>query len=413
MTNANTNIDVLILTIVRVEFTAVAKYLKNVKKIASETGTLYRVGEYNNHKVVLRRVRDQGNAVMSSEVEEAIHLFRPKVVFLVGIAGGIKKVKLGDVVVVTRTYSYESGKESDAGFLFRNKGHATEHRLLERAKDASMDHDWMTLIPNSDKKYKIIDGAIASGEKVITTSKTKLYNIINTYCEDAIAVEMEGLGFSTVLHKFPYISGINIRGISDMIDGKDEIYNDGYRELAAEHAAVFTFYLLGEIGDIISEEILFYKNNKPNKRDMTNIIDGMDTTLKQLNENLKNQAENSNNTQSISVRGDSNQIIQAGGNVSQINCSGKNNNQLVNKTIETLQQVREHISKNNIETAFEQLSKLESHRYENELISLEREYRDIMKYTRINTLSLDDTLRSINSITNNLLNAISMIEKDS
>ncbi len=242
-------VDVLFLTTVAVESQAVSKFLQEKRRWKDElTGTIYTLGEFNGLKMGLRRIFDQGNVAMASETERAIHLLKPQVIFLVGIAGGRKKLNIGDVVIVTRTCSYESGKETKEEFRFREKGGRFNYELLQQAIAESEQSDWLTMTSHKDSKYKVKDGAIASGEKVVTTSKTELMKIIQRHCEDTIAVEMEGVGLSTVLYPYPKVKGLNIRGISDLIDGKDQIYDEGYRELAAENASAFAFHLIKQLG---------------------------------------------------------------------------------------------------------------------------------------------------------------------
>jgi nucleoside phosphorylase len=416
----NRNVDVLILTVVRVEFMAVVAYLSNIKKITSKTGTLYRIGKFKEHTIALRKVRDQTNAIMSSEVEEAIQLLQPKVVFLVGIAGGIKKVNLGDVVIVSKTYSYDSGKETDKGFMFRDKGNQTDYRLFEKAVGVSMDkkwtylEKWSRLVGDIPNEFKVIDGAIASGDKVITTSKTGLYEIIRRHCEDAVAVEMEGLGFSMVLHKFPHISGINIRGISDMLDGKDKIYDIGYREMAAENAATFAFHLIEDIEDVLAEEVVFYDNNKSGKKDITNIINQLDETLKEVKEDIQKQQSKVVPSLSVNIKGNNSNVKQAGRDIIEntYNYSNSISHRLAKNADLSLKQVRQLIAKNYLEKAFERLSEIQINEYKNELITQQRAYQDITEKMRLNTISHQEALLTINTITINLLNTISMIERE-
>ena len=65
---------------------------------------------------------------MKLKVNEAISSLSPKYVFLAGIAGGIKDPKIGDIVIGTKAYFYEGGKETNKGFVARpriieNKSH--------------------------------------------------------------------------------------------------------------------------------------------------------------------------------------------------------------------------------------------------------------------------------------------------
>ena len=62
--------------------------------------------------------RTPGAAAAASAV------FSPNAIALVGVAGGLKDLRLGNVVVADAVYDYESGKDTDRGYLPRIKTHA-------------------------------------------------------------------------------------------------------------------------------------------------------------------------------------------------------------------------------------------------------------------------------------------------
>jgi tetratricopeptide (TPR) repeat protein len=64
---------------------------------------------------------------------------------------------------------------------------------------------------------------------------------------DAVAVEMEGHGFLLGVHMSEPTQGIVVRGISDLLNDKDEANDDKWQPVAASHAAAFAFQVLSKL----------------------------------------------------------------------------------------------------------------------------------------------------------------------
>ena len=80
---------------------------------------------------------------------------------------------------------------------------------------------------------------------VRTSSQT--YKLIRKHYSDALAVEMEGHGFLLGVRMNHGTQGIVVRGISDLVDGKDEENDDKWQPVAARRAAAFAFQLLAKL----------------------------------------------------------------------------------------------------------------------------------------------------------------------
>ena len=99
------------------------------RKTEHVTGTVFHRGVVEGWDVVVAEV-GPGNAPAAVIAERAIGRFGPAVALFVGVAGGIKDVAIGDVVVATKVYGYESGKETDRGRAVNSLAASTMKRFL-------------------------------------------------------------------------------------------------------------------------------------------------------------------------------------------------------------------------------------------------------------------------------------------
>lgn len=191
-----------------------------------------------------------GNAGAAVEAERAIAYFNPSVILFVGIAGGIKDVAIGDVVAATKVYAYESGKLGDQFFTRPTLGQSA-YALVQRAKREARKTDWLQRLSSSPASQPhVFVAPIAAGEKVIASKESDVFNFIRASYNDAIAVEMEGFGFLSAAFAYPNIKAIVIRGISDLIEGKndDSVESEDVRqEKASDHASAFAFEILAKL----------------------------------------------------------------------------------------------------------------------------------------------------------------------
>jgi adenosylhomocysteine nucleosidase len=242
-------LKVLIVTALGVEFNAVKAFLNNpIKQRTAENLIIIR-GETLNTNISVSIVQvGYGNAAAAAETTRAIQATNPTHVFFVGIAGGLKEdVKIGDVVVADKMYSYSAGKASDA-FQPRPELYHPSYAILQEARHVVSEASWPNLIKlpanTTPRVFKAFVKPIVSGEQVVSSTKAETYSLIRQNYGDALAVEMEGYGFHTAFTAHPSIQNLVVRGISDLIDNKSV---DEMHELASATAAAFVFALLDEI----------------------------------------------------------------------------------------------------------------------------------------------------------------------
>lgn len=237
----------VIVTALALEADAVRAHLADVKEEVHDQGTVYFVGNFDADVKwrVAFLVAGQGNQTAAAEVERAIVHFKPQVILLVGIAGALKDLNLGDVVAADKIYGYERGKAADE-FLPRPSFGLSTYPLIQRAQAEAMKAEWIQKIkPNApDRAPTAVVAPIAAGEKVVASMDSPEFKALRKYTSDAVAVEMEGAGFLAGAHMNHGVNALVVRGISDRIEGKGEADAGGSQPRAASHAAAFAFQCL-------------------------------------------------------------------------------------------------------------------------------------------------------------------------
>lgn len=239
-----------IFTALPVEYRAVRKHLRCLKEILHPQGAIYEQGIFSSNdqewEVVIAQV-GPGNEQAALEVERAIQYFNPRIILFVGVAGGVKDVKLGDVVVASQVYAYESGKAGNT-FEPRPQLGLPNYRLLNRAIAEARKDDWLQhfgeLIP--DPHPNVFIKPIAAGGKVISSTSSELYKLIKSNYGDTLAVEMEGYGFLKAAYANSQVDALVIRGISDLINDKKKADKAGFQEIASRNASAFAFEVLAK-----------------------------------------------------------------------------------------------------------------------------------------------------------------------
>jgi nucleoside phosphorylase len=237
----------VILTALSIEYLAVRQHLTNLKE-ETHKGTIYERGSFTaqerDWEVGIVEI-GAGNSGAAVEAERAIAYFIPDVILCVGVAGGIKDVALGDVVASTKIYGYESGKAEET-FKPRPEIGLAAYGLEQRAKAEAKNSDWLKRISEIEPIPRVFVAPIAAGEKVISSTKSEVYQFLRSNYGDAVAVEMEGFGFLEATRANQRVSAIVIRGISDLIDGKAKADGAGSQEIASRHASAFAFEMLAK-----------------------------------------------------------------------------------------------------------------------------------------------------------------------
>jgi nucleoside phosphorylase/protein-tyrosine-phosphatase len=249
MNDQTTTRRAVIVTAIGLEYSAVRSHLTNITE-STHHGTIYETGTFATsastwHVTILET--GMGNTNAAVETERAIGQHHPDIVLFVGIAGGLKDAKIGDVIAATHVYGYESGKQAEE-FLVRPNVGTASYDLVQRARAEARKTTWHTLrTPPPNDLPRVLIGPIAAGEKVLTSSTAPLRNFLHKHYNDALAIEMEGRGFLAATYANTQTKSIVIRGISDLLDNKSVTDEAGNQALAAEHASVFAYHLLATL----------------------------------------------------------------------------------------------------------------------------------------------------------------------
>jgi nucleoside phosphorylase/DNA-binding NarL/FixJ family response regulator len=284
---AKQSVDVVIITALEEEYQAVCRQLEDLRTLpgtrtspnvyAWQAGHVFSENYGSNYQVVVGMTGKAGNPQSTMATLEAVALWDPRYVFFSGIAGGLmnfKKaaqdpnfrpdVRLGDVVIADVIHGYEYGKlETD--FTPRDDWtYPTDLGLLTKAIAYKTNPAWrqrIRLNPPKRRRPNILDGQIASGDKVVDDPSNAFFATIYRKWPKAKAVEMEGAGIGAAINQArdrgKVVGFLMIRGISDLPRPPESVglfkkwqgergteERDNWKPYAAEVAAAVTVGLI-------------------------------------------------------------------------------------------------------------------------------------------------------------------------
>jgi predicted ATP-binding protein involved in virulence/nucleoside phosphorylase len=239
---------VVILTSLPIEYLAVREYIRNPHEQITESGTIYERGVFTSNDQscdVIIIETGRGNSIAGLEAERAIRCFNPDIILFVGTASGIRDVAVGDVVIATKIYNYDSGvTTTDGAFSPRPITVFPSYSLEQRARSEIRKNEWVDRLSTINSNPRAFAAPVASGEKILTSDKSESFKLLNSFYHDAIAVEMEGFGFLSAIKSYSNISALVIKGISNIITENGKHYND---KIAAMNASAFAFEILDKV----------------------------------------------------------------------------------------------------------------------------------------------------------------------
>lgn len=251
---------VVMLTALDLEYQAIRRHLDVALIRSHPAGTLFEAGRLPGVPgTVVLAVTGEGNVSAAVLAERAIAMFAPRALLCVGVAGGLKEdIALGDIVVATKVYALDGGRDHPDGFLARPRAWQASHELEQIARYVARAGTWRSLVPRDlapladpagladpacrgDQAPAVHFKPIASGDVVLTATGTSLATRLRDTYNDAAAIEMESAGIAQAAHMNRSLPVLSVRGISDRADPAKHLADAaGWQHIAASRAAAFT-----------------------------------------------------------------------------------------------------------------------------------------------------------------------------
>ena len=254
--STSSSTDIVFLTALDVEYAAVRAHLTNLRREAYK-GTQYEVGRFGERGPSVAIVEiGAGNVGAAFEAERAISRFQPSLLLFVGVAGGLKDAQIGDVVVGTKAYGYDTGKDEET-LLPRPDIALASYALEQLARAVKRDDRWRArrVVTRFDSRdsFDAFVGPIAAGEKVVASLRSGTYKLIKATFNDALAVEMEAIGTLRAVRANAGLDALVVRGISDLVEDKTASDEEGSQSVASSSAAAFAAELIAQWANQRSE----------------------------------------------------------------------------------------------------------------------------------------------------------------
>lgn len=240
----------VILCAVEGEYTAVQSYFKPEEPLLSKGAIGYKSRMDDGSIVVVLLLQTMGNLSSALETQNAIDVWRPQFLLLVGIAGGFTKSDryLGDVIVADQIVYYELAKHTDQDTTLRPQVYRASTALISAAQAiAAQPYTWIDKInwPRPDgTSERVIPrvhvGPVLSGDKVVSSE-----NFLQEFRDvwpGIVGVEMEGAGAALAAYRSEtQPEFLMIKAICDWADSSK---NDSWQMYAGHVSAAFALLII-------------------------------------------------------------------------------------------------------------------------------------------------------------------------
>ena len=170
--------------------------------------------------------------------------YRPKVIIMTGICGGLGRAELGDLVVAERSWDWQSGKWLHDGSFSSSpdqKEATPELIALARGTVGDAEEFWRRAETRPSTKPKLHVAPMVSGSAVV--ENLELHSRFFAQHRKAIAVDMEcfGVYFSASMSGNPAPKFICIKSISDL-SNRDK--SDNFQQFCSDLSAYVSFKIV-------------------------------------------------------------------------------------------------------------------------------------------------------------------------
>ena len=268
--------DIGIIIVINKERKAVlnAFGINNIKDRIRSEGSIFWNGKIKSAisdsdlNVVVHCISKPGNQEATNATSKMIERFKPKAIFLVGIAAGIRdKIKIGDVVIPRAVVDDTLKVAESSELLSRPKSSPLPHTISQMINAFDLDvDDWHQkfngihsneiIVPEGlENEYSVHVANLPSVHEVAIYSSDILIkdpNLLidakNQLHQQIKIGEMEAAGFISACEgRGAQIPWLIVRGISDF---GDELKNDDFHTLASCSAASYLFHFISSGFDI-------------------------------------------------------------------------------------------------------------------------------------------------------------------
>lgn len=203
-------------------------------------------------RVVAGAQSQMGIAAACHLTNEVIYAFRPRIVVMVGICGGVAsdRQNYADIVFADEVILHDSGKIESGGCLTPDpRTVQVSPELLSFAKDPNIQREVLSRVNASlglrgDEEIKVHVGPVASGNTVIACGETVKGLLSRARKLQGIEMEGYGVGFACDNVCAPRPDWILVKGICDFSDKRKD---DQFQNRAATASMRFALEFLCEI----------------------------------------------------------------------------------------------------------------------------------------------------------------------